>query len=512
MPRERNSSVSYSQRMDESPRSESTRPRSIYRSSGSRAPGRVLAGVALVGAALAIAALATVHAITGGPVPDPTFRNGPKVAAVDRASLDTGPPSSSPAVSGPDHRLIYQPHTIAVTTVPPAARVRLLKADAAVAWEGTSPATVEVPGGPLTLEATHDDCNPERRALVLDRDQEISLILDPVGLLHRSLTRFSTGSNPKQVTFSPDGSELWVSLLGGSGLEVFDASAGAKLAEVDLGEHGAVEVIFSADGSTVYASQMESASVFEIDRTQRRVLRRMSTGGEWTKVITLSPDERTLYAANWISNDVSEIDLTTGTVRRRLPTVRTPRGLYVTPDGRRLYVAGYEDGEIERIDLATGDSIVLLRTGGAMRHLVGDGRSLYADDMALDTVFVVDLVSEEVRELARTDEKPNSMDLSPDGRVLYVSSRGKNGESYYVPGPEWGSVLAIDTATGVVLDAIVGGNQCTGLDVSPDGRRLAFSDFLDNRVRLYAIPDYDTLAAGGGGRAVAHLADLLKGR
>jgi DNA-binding beta-propeller fold protein YncE len=185
----------------------------------------------------------------------------------------------------------------------------------------------------------------------------------------------------------------------------------------------------------------------------------------------------------------------------------------VTPDGERLFVAGYDKGEIERITLATGESKVLLHTGGAMRHLVGDSVNglLYADDMLYGQVYVVDLATESVRKLAKTDKEPNTIDLSPDGKVLYVSNRGKNNpKSYYIPGPEWGSVLAIDTATGKILDAIVGGNQCTGLDVSPDGKLLAFSDFLDNRVRIYSIPDYQTLAAGGGGRAVAHLKDLVK--
>ncbi len=228
-------------------------------------------------------------------------------------------------------------------------------------------------------------------------------------------------------------------------------------------------------------------------------------------MLALSPDERTLYAANWSSDDVSAIDLASGKVKL-LKTVRTPRGLYPTPDGKRLFVAGYADGEIQRIDLASGASKVLIRTGGAMRHLVGDPEAgkLYADDMATRQAFVVDLATERVRQLARTDKMPNTIDLSPDGKVLYVSNRGRNGRCYCAPGPEWGSVLAIDTASGKVLDAIVGGNQSTGLDVSPDGRILAFSDFLDNRVHLYTIPDYQTLAAGGGGRAVAHLKDLAK--
>jgi YVTN family beta-propeller protein len=339
----------------------------------------------------------------------------------------------------------------------------------------------------------------------------MDLYLDPKGLLHHQVGTFETGSNPKQVAFSPDGRELWVTLLGGHGVQVFDARTRRLLDQIRLGQHGAVEVIFSRDGRTVFASQMESASVFEIDRASHKVRRQFRTKGSWTKVMALSPDERTLYAANWSSDDVSAIDLASGRVKL-LKTVRTPRGLYPTADGRRLFVAGFADGEIQRIDLASGASKVLLRTGGAMRHLVGDPRAgkLYADDMAKGEAFVVDLATEKVRLLARTDRMPNTIDLSPDGKVLYVSNRGKNGKCYCAPGPEWGSVLAIDTASGKVLDAIVGGNQTTGLDVSPDGRTLAFSDFLDNRVHLYTIPSYQVLAAGGGGRAVAHRKDLLK--
>jgi DNA-binding beta-propeller fold protein YncE len=258
---------------------------------------------------------------------------------------------------------------------------------------------------------------------------------------------------------------------------------------------------------------METASVIEIDVRTHEILRRLRTESAWSKVMALSPDENTLYVANWSGDNVTEIGLRRGKVRGQIPAVDTPRGLYVTPDGKRLFVAGYGDGEIQRVDLETGRSKVLLRTGGAMRHLVADDALgvLYADDMATDEVYTVDLDTERVRKLTETDHMPNTIDLTPDGRVLYVSNRGANNpESYYLPGPEWGSVLAIDTATGDALDAIVGGDQTTGLDVSPDGRLLAFSDFLDNRVSVFAIPPYEILAEGDGGRWTAHLEEIEK--
>src|SRR4029453_7173125 len=105
-------------------------------------------------------------------------------------------------------------------------------------------------------------------------------------------------------------------------------------------------------------------------------------------------------------------------------------------------------GELALIDLATGKGTVVLKTGGALRHLAGDGKHLYVDDMARHQAWVVDLPAGTPRKLARTDNVPNTIDLTPDGKVLYVSNRGRNGASYYLPGPEWGSVLAIDTASG----------------------------------------------------------------
>jgi DNA-binding beta-propeller fold protein YncE len=403
------------------------------------------------------------------------------------------------------------PHRLTVTSDPPGAQLRITREDGSSKVKRT-PFSGSVVGGRLRLTLVRPGYNTLTEKVDLDRDRALHRWLDPSGLLHHKVGVAHTGPAPKQVAFTPNGREIWVSLLGGHGLQVFDRTTLRRTADVRLGSHGAVEVVFTRDGQTVYASQMETASVFEIDRRTHRVRRQMSTKGVWSKVMALSSDERTMYVANWVSNDVSEIDLASGRVRRLLPTVATPRGLYPTADGKRLYVAGYERGELAEIDLATGRSTVLVHTGGAMRHLVADpvqGR-LYADDMGTDEVFVVDLRTSTVRKLADTGHTPNTIDLSPDGRVLYVSNRGRNGNNYYLPGPEWGSVIAIDTRTGRILDAIVGGNQPTGLDVSPDGHTLAYSDFLDDRMTLYAIPSYATLAAGQGGRARAYLADLPK--
>jgi DNA-binding beta-propeller fold protein YncE len=423
-------------------------------------------------------------------------------------SVTTTPPTSVAAIipNGP-------PQSLELASKPVGAQLTITLQDKST-LTGTTPFSAQVPGGNVTISLAKTGYNTTVRELVLNSPHSLTVWLDPRGLLYQSLVRFKCGPAPKQVVFSPDGKELWVSLLSGHGIEVFDPTTGTKLDQVTLGKYGSVEMVFNRAGTRLYVSQMETASVYELDPATRKVLRVLKTGGSWTKVLLLSRDEKTLWASNWSSNDVSEIDLVTGKLVRRIKTVANPRGLYETPDGKRLFVAGFKNGEIQRIDLATGQAkVIFKKAGGSMRHMVADEQRdlLYLDDLTTNVVWVLDLATEKVTKLADTDQRPNTIGLSPDRKVLYVSCRGKdNPKTYFIPGPEWGSVLAIDTATGKILDAIVGGNQCTGLDVSPDGKLLVFSDFLDDTIRAYTIPDYEILAAGNGGRAVAHLKDLAK--
>jgi DNA-binding beta-propeller fold protein YncE len=478
------------------------RPRSSqYRRRRRVRARRRIAGAAIVIALLAAIGLGAYFALrpAGSPV---------------RAGVDvTTSPSTAPPTTVATIVPNGSPQSLKLASKPVGAQLTITLQDRST-LTGTTPFSAQVPGGNITISLAKTGYNTTVRELALNSPQSITVWLDPKGLLYQSLLRFKCGPQPKQVVFAPDGKELWVSLLAGHGIEVFDPTTGTKLDQVALGKYGSVEMVFNRAGTRLYVSQMETASVYELDPATRKVLRVFKTGGRWTKVLLLSPDEKTLWASNWSSNDVSEIDLGTGKAVRRLKTVANPRGLYETPDGKSLFVAGFKNGEIQRIDLATGTGTVIFKkAGGSMRHMIADEQQglLYVDDLTTNAVWVVDLATEKVTKLADTDQRPNTLALSPDRKVLYVSCRGKdNPKTYLIPGPEWGSVLAIDTATGKILDAIVGGNQCTGLDVSPDGKLLVFSDFRDNTIRAYTIPDYGTLEAGNGGRAVAHLKDLAK--
>ena len=526
------------------------------------------ARIAAVGGLFALATLLTITTCTSA---DQSHTDGDEVTSTPQNEEESADPSSPPAsllvtaspedalitidgglestgvlevgeIPEGDHRIRvsrpgYEPrekvvalvsdhlHTLEISLEPrefavdidvyPAADYEILRHGETL-HRGETPLSHTLPAGKVTIAIEREDYQPFERAFHLDRSVEKKLYLDRPGQLLRRTGKFRSGGSPKASHFSRDGSEIWVARLMDktAGVKVLDARTGESVADVDLDGAGAVELAMSDDGKKVYASQMETARVFEIDAHSKKVLRTFETGSSWTKVLELSSDESFLLASNWVGNDVSLIDLDTGELERRIPTVDTPRGLYLTSGGNTLYVAGFDNGELQRIDLETGESEIIFDRGGSLRHIAADEWSgkMFISDLRYNLIWQMDMDTEEVSLFTRPDFSPNTIVLDPSAQILFVSCRGRTHPSgnYYKPGHEWGSVLLYDTEDATLLDAIVGGNQPTGLDVTADGRRLVFSNFLDSNLEVYDVPSYETLRAGGGGRADVYRRELAK--
>ena len=181
------------------------------------------------------------------------------------STTPTQPSTTTTSIFSPN----LAPQELTITASPEAVDFTITLQDGTT-MTGATPFTGQVPGGNIRVDFAKQGYNPKFQTLSLTTDTSFKVWLDPEGQLLESLVRFKCGREPKQVVFSPDGKELWVSLLAGNGIEVFDPYTGAKLDEVKLGGE-AVEVIFTNDGKTVYTSQMTSGLVFEIDAATREV-------------------------------------------------------------------------------------------------------------------------------------------------------------------------------------------------------------------------------------------------
>jgi len=305
---------------------------------------------------------------------------------------------------------------------------------------------------------------------------------------------YKTGSQPKSAYFSPDGQRLFVPLLNEKGIDVFRVAEQSLKYEKRLeagNKTGFVEAMFDERRRELWVSNMEENKVYIFYLDTLELKSSYITGGTFPKVIVQSPDGALTLVSNWVTRDISVFDSNTKALLRRIPVGGTPRGMAFSPDGSFVYTAVYDAALVAVVDMKTNAVVKKWRFNegeGAARHIIYRGGKLYVSDMFRGTVNILDAATGELLKSVRVGPNINTIVMSPDGKYIFASSRGRNNTvDYTMPGPDFGAVYMLNAQDLTVIDKVWGRNQPTGLAVSPDGKLLAFTDFLDANLELYKI-------------------------
>ena len=306
---------------------------------------------------------------------------------------------------------------------------------------------------------------------------------------------YTCGRQPKQVLFSPDSSLVVLPLLDDKGFQIIrldDRERVRLIAPPRSEKLGFAEGLFIPEKNAFFVSQMSTGYIYEYEYPSFSFRREISTGGVWPKFIAWSEDRQLLAVSNWVSNDVSLIDYESGTVLRTLKTKAAPRGLAFVRGGSELIVLCFDGGVIQKFSTEDGRLLASRAVqNSAMRHIAVNAAEskAFVSDMYHASLYELDLRTFAITRTWKVFNNPNTLALYKD-RYLFASSRGPNNKKdYTLRSPANGKIAIIDTATGELIQTIQGGNQPTGLDISPDGTWLCFSNFQDANIELYRIED-----------------------
>src|SRR5262245_5936264 len=191
-----------------------------------------------------------------------------------------------------------------------------------------------------------------------------------------------------------------------------------------------------------------------------------------------------VFVTNEASGDLSVIDAETQAVITTAPLGKRPRGIKASPDGKTLYVAlsgspsappGTDESKlpppdrsadgIGEVDADTYKVRRVIHAGNDPEQLdiSADGKRLYVANEDAAQVSVVDLESGSVVTAVKMGEEPEGVTISPDGRVVYVTSEDE------------GAVYAIDTTTNKVLKKVPVGHRPRSIGFLPDNSRAYVS-------------------------------------
>jgi DNA-binding beta-propeller fold protein YncE len=395
-------------------------------------------------------------------------------------------PYTLPVKSGPlDAAIVYNGRTL--KPLSSAAGIRRFSLET-----GPGIIKVEAPGFKTKEFKTADI-----QALLKDRIFQVKL--EPEGSLLEFLGEFPSGSEPKSAYFSPEGNRLFVPLLGQHGIDVyrFDPQKQPVLAfEKRLAVPGSraagfVEAFCDKERRELWVSNMEENKVHIYDLDTLEYKSSAGTNGVMPKVITQNPAGDISAVSNWVSRDISLFDSKTKKLAAVIPAGGIPRGMSFSDDGALLFTAIYNESQIAVIDMNTKkvkSRFKFYEGTGAARHVIYSKGKLYVSDMYKGHVCILDAETGRLIKGLRVGSNINTIVLSPDGKYVFASSRGRNNpEDYTKSGPEFGTVTMLSAEDLSTKARVWGRNQPTGLAVSPDGNYLVFTDFLDNNIEVYRI-------------------------
>ena len=154
-------------------------------------------------------------------------------------------------------------------------------------------------------------------------------------------------AEPYTSVVSLDGQFVYVSLWGGSKVQVYDASTLVLYQEFVTGEHPNA-LLLSNDGKRLFVACGNSASVWVFDTFSGLPIEQISTSlfpeqpaTSTPNSLALSPDGRRLLVANADVNAVAVVDVTNGArsfVDGFIPTGWYPTGAAFTRDGKQILI------------------------------------------------------------------------------------------------------------------------------------------------------------------------------
>ena len=311
-----------------------------------------------------------------------------------------------------------------------------------------------------------------------------------------------TGRAPKSCCFSPDGKTIAVCLLSDNGIDLYDSHTLHFIKRIHTShdkhedtyvskEHfwGFAEGQYLDQTGDFWFTRMTTGEFF-VYTPEEDTIRTYDARGSWTKAVSFSPDRNYVALSHWLSNTITIFHTHSRMLFRTIKTGKNPRGI-AWIDTQTVAVALYATGDVQVFDMNTGEMIhTIPHQGGAARDVCFDPERqiLYNSDMTRALVRKYDWREKKTIAVMKVDPKPNSIRLTADGNYLFVSCRGPNNPTgYTLRSPRNGSIYLIRTVDFKIIKKWAGGNQPTGLSISPDGKMLATTDFQDHRLNVYII-------------------------
>jgi len=276
-------------------------------------------------------------------------------------------------------------------------------------------------------------------------------LIPPSVLAEVNLTQIGTIAvdEPRWMALTPDGSKLYV-VNGSTNISVVDTEINTVVATIPLVNNPEPhQIVITPDGRYAYIpfDKIYSGSnrVEVVDTSTNSIITTIPINGVSSygpTSIAITPDESEVYVTIRGSNKVVVISTATHTVVGSISLVGAngSSGIAITPDGSRAYVSNRDNSTVSVIDIVTRTLMTTIPVslepygGGTSLTITPDGKKVYITHPKFGSIAVIDSnpasssFNQEIETISTTSTDLGAITITPDGKMLLVTSRGTPSE------------------------------------------------------------------------------------
>jgi YVTN family beta-propeller protein len=202
------------------------------------------------------------------------------------------------------------------------------------------------------------------------------------------------------------------------------------------------------------ANRLNHVDIYRWDGKDLALAKRVPTG-KTPSHLWINTTSTTIYSTMQDSDELVAIDMATQTIKWRSKTGAMPADVFGTPDDKFLLIGltGADGVEVYDVTGATPKLVQTIKTakGAHSFRAAGDKRHVFVSNRVANTISKIDYQSMTVVDSLPGPSGPDDMDVSADGRLIFLASR-------------WaGKLTVIDTNTRQVLRQIKVGKSPHGV-------------------------------------------------
>jgi DNA-binding beta-propeller fold protein YncE len=234
------------------------------------------------------------------------------------------------------------------------------------------------------------------------------------------------GKEPHHVMLTPDEKTLLVANAVGNDIALMNPLTGeitGRIPKIIDPYH----IGYSPDNRwfITAANRLDRVDIYSANGADLKLVKTIAVG-KTPSHIAFTADSKLAFVTMQDSNDLAVIDLVNQTLLWKIPTGPAPAGLWMTPGDQYLLVGITGGDYVQVIDWRNRREVKKIFTGKGAHNFrpQGDRKHVFVTNRIASSISLINMQTlEKVGDITGLPAGPDDMELTPDGKQLWVTFR-----------------------------------------------------------------------------------------